>query len=151
MARMLQRHTLTHAKSKMPSQNIAATTNGRVLPSFNWFGGGGGGGQVTGEMEMAAAMGTGIGGGGGGGQVTGEMEMAAMGTGIGGGGGGGSGGGGQVTVGEEIAAAMGAGATVLGWEEVVSEVAIVEVVREVLRVVEATAAGTAEVGAPVAR
>ena len=129
MARMLQRHTLTHAKSKMPSQNIAATTNGRVLPSFNWFGGGGGGGQVTGEMEMAAAMGTGFGGGGGGG----------------------SGGGGQVTVGEEIAAAMGAGATVLGWEEVVSEVAIVEVVREVLRVVEATAAGTAEVGAPVAR
>ena len=129
MARMLQRHTLTHAKSKMPSQNIAATTNGRVLPSFNWFGGGVGGGQVTGEMEMAAAMGTGFGGGGGGG----------------------SGGGGQVTVGEEIAAAMGAGATVLGWEEVVSEVAIVEVVREVLRVVEATAAGTAEVGAPVAR
>ena len=129
MARMLQRHTLTHAKSKMPSQNIAATTNGRVLPSFNWFGGGGGGGQVTGEMEMAAAMGTGFGGGGGGG----------------------SGGGGQVTVGEEIAAAMGAVATVLGWEEVVSEVAIVEVVREVLRVVEATAAGTAEVGAPVAR
>ena len=129
MARMLQRHTLTHAKSKMPSQNIAATTNGRVLPSFNWFGGGVGGGQVTGEMEMAAAMGTGFGGGGGGG----------------------SGGGGQVTVGEEIAAAMGAVATVLGWEEVVSEVAIVEVVREVLRVVEATAAGTAEVGAPVAR